>query len=140
MTAMTAMAARASARPPITLSETDAERLAALALQAEDRTPEVAALLLDELERARVRPDAKMPADVVGMGSTVEFVDEAHGAARTVQLVWPGEADIAAGKVSVLTHVGAGLLGLGAGQSILWPDRDGRRRPLRILSVRRAEG
>ncbi len=136
---MTVMATRAPARPPITVGETDAERLTALALQAEDRLPEVAALLLDELERARVKPDAKMPADVVGVGSTVEFVDEAHGAPRTVQLVWPGEADIAAGKVSVMTHVGAGLLGLTAGQSILWPDRDGRKRPLRILSVGRAE-
>lgn len=136
---MTVMATRAPARPPITVGETDAERLTALALQAEERLPEVAALLLDELERARVKPDAKMPADVVGVGSTVEFVDEAHGAPRTVRLVWPGEADIAAGKVSVMTHVGAGLLGLTAGQSILWPDRDGRKRSLRILSVGRAE-
>ncbi|WP_068874519.1 MULTISPECIES: nucleoside diphosphate kinase regulator [unclassified Phenylobacterium] len=134
---MTTTTARAPARPPITLSETDAERLTALALQAEDRTPELAGLLLAELERARIRPDGKTAPDVVGVGSSVEFVDEAHGEPRTVQLVWPGEADIAAGKVSVLTHVGAGLLGLSAGQSILWPDRDGRKRALRIVSVRR---
>jgi regulator of nucleoside diphosphate kinase len=134
---MTVMAARATARPPITVGETDAERLTALALQAEDRLPDVATLLLDELERARVKPDAKLPPDVVAVGSTVEFLDEAHGASRTVQLVWPGEADIAAGRVSVMTHVGAGLLGLTEGQSILWPDRDGRKRPLRILKVSR---
>ncbi|MEW5688399.1 MAG: nucleoside diphosphate kinase regulator [Pseudomonadota bacterium] len=133
---MNAMA-RAAVRPPITVGETDAERLTALALQMEGRHPDVAGLLLDELERARVRPDAAVPKGVVGMDCLVEFVDEAHGAPRKVQLVYPAEADIAAGRVSVMTHVGAGLLGLAEGQAILWPDRDGRRRPLRILSVQR---
>ncbi|PZQ57294.1 MAG: transcription elongation factor GreAB, partial [Phenylobacterium zucineum] len=67
---MTAMA-RAAARPPITVGETDAERLTALALQMEARQPDVAGLLLDELERARVRPDASVPRGVVGMDSLV---------------------------------------------------------------------
>lgn len=133
-----ARAPRAAARPPIVLGETDAERLTALALQAEARIPEVAGLLLDELERARIKPDRLVPAGVVGMDSTVEFVDEAHGAPRTVTLVYPGEADIAAGRISVLTHVGAGLIGLSQGQSIVWPDRDGKTRALRVVSVRRA--
>ena len=53
------------------------------------------------------------------------------------RLVYPGEADIAVGKVSVLSPVGAGLLGLKAGQSIQWPDRDGRLRALRVLKVSR---
>jgi regulator of nucleoside diphosphate kinase len=39
-----------------------------------------------------------------------------------------------------MTHVGAGLLGLTQGQSILWPDREGRRRTLRVVGVRRAGG
>lgn len=135
---MTAVA-RAAARPPITLSETDAERLTALALQMEDRIPEVAALLLNELERARVRPDRLVPSHVVGMDATVEFVDEAHGEPRTIRLVYPGEADIAAGRISVLTHVGAGLIGLSEGQSILWPDREGHKRALRVVRVQRAD-
>ena len=76
-----------------------------------------------------------MPADVVRMGSTVEFFDEAHGSQRAVQLVYPGEADIGAGRVSILTPVGAGLIGLSAGAEITWPDREGRKRSLRILKV-----
>jgi regulator of nucleoside diphosphate kinase len=123
----------ASARPPLVLSETDAERLSALALQNEAAHPVAAGLLLDELERAQVR--RRRPDDVVGMNSTVEFVDEAHGQPRTVQLVYPEEADIAAGRISILTPVGAGLIGLRAGQSILWPDRGGETRVLRILKV-----
>lgn len=123
-------------RPPIVLCESDVERLSTLALAMEGAS-KAAGLLLDEIERADVRPDAGLPADVVRMHSTVAFQDEAHGAARTVQLVYPHEADIAAGKISVLTPIGAGLIGLSPGQSIIWPDRDGRERPLRILSVRR---
>jgi regulator of nucleoside diphosphate kinase len=135
---MVATATRATVRPPITLGETDAERLTALALQFEIRQPDVAGLLIDELERARVRPDARVPEGVVGMDSLVEFVDEAHGPApRTIRLVYPAEADIAAGKVSVMTHVGAGLLGLAEGQAILWPGRDGRKRSLRVVRVER---
>ncbi len=40
-------------------------------------------------------------------------------------LVFPAEADIAAGKVSVLTPVGAALIGLSKGESIAWTARDG---------------
>jgi regulator of nucleoside diphosphate kinase len=123
-----------SARPPIIISETDADRLYLLAERAADR----AAALLEELERARVSPDRRVPADVVGMNSTVDFVDEARGEPRTVQLVYPADADIEAGKVSVLTPVGAALIGLREGQSIRWPDREGRARELRVLKVRRA--
>ncbi len=94
-------------------------------------------LLLRELERAEVRPDAAVPATVVGMNAIVEFVDEARGQPRKIQLVYPGEADLAAGKISVMTPVGAGLIGLSAGQSIEWPDRDGRTRTLRVVRVSR---
>lgn len=126
---------RPVAPPPIILGVTDVERLSALALQAEHSAPLAAGLLLDEIERADVRPDADVPDDVVRLGSSVEFVDEAHGHRRTVRLVYPAQADIAAGLVSVMTPVGAGLIGLSPGQSILWPDRDGQARSLRILAV-----
>lgn len=126
---------RASMRPPIQLAASDAERLSALALRCETGAPQVAELLFTELERARIRPDAALPADVVRPGSRVAFVDESHGGRRTVTLVYPAEADIAAGRISVLTPIGVGLLGLSPGQTILWPDREGARRTLRILSV-----
>ncbi|MAK82777.1 nucleoside diphosphate kinase regulator [Phenylobacterium sp.] len=136
---MTARAAAAS-RPTIILTETDADRITDLALGAMQRAPEVARLLLEEVERAEVRPHGEMPVDVVSMGARVEFVDQAHGEARAVTLVYPAEADIAAGRISILSPVGAGLLGLRPGQSIQWPDRDGRERALRVVSVRPAAG
>ena len=127
----------APARPHIIISRTDAERLGSLAEQMERSSPLAAHLLLDEIDRAEIRDDHAVPDHVVGMHSFVEFMDEAHDETRIVQLVYPGEADIAQGKVSVLTPVGAGLIGLSAGQTIVWPDREGHERPIRILKVTR---
>jgi regulator of nucleoside diphosphate kinase len=126
-------------RPPIFVLASEAEKLTDLALAAEERSPQVAELLLSELERAKPCPPAKLPPDVVTMHSFVEFVDERTGQPRTVQLVYPGAADAAAQRISVLTPIGAGLLGMRAGSSITWPDRSGATRPLRILSVRQSE-
>lgn len=126
---------KASRRPPIHMIDSEADRLADLAASVEDRLPQVSALLSQEIDRARVHRASAMPAGIVTMGSEVEFVDDASGASRSVQLVWPAEADIAAGRVSILTPVGAGLIGLKEGQSILWPDRDGQERKLTIVRV-----
>ena len=74
------------------------------------------------------------------MGSRVEFIDEGNGIRRTVTLVFPAEANIEAGRVSILTPIGAGLIGLAAGDAIVWPDREGHERRLRIVSVRPPAG
>jgi regulator of nucleoside diphosphate kinase len=130
------LSAEAFARPHIIIADTEAEQLSALALQMEHAAPLAAGLLLEEIDRAEIRPDGDMPDNVVRMRSIVQFEDDAHGARRTVLLVYPSEADIAAGKISVLTPVGAGLIGLSTDQEIQWPDRDGHERALRILKVR----
>jgi regulator of nucleoside diphosphate kinase len=127
----------AAARPPIDMIDTEAEKLADLALLFEERTPEVSALLLDEIDRATLHGAGSIGKDVVTMGSRVEFVDEGSGRGHIVELVYPQDADIAAGRISVLTQVGAGLIGLRAGQSIFWPGRDGQERRLVIVRVSR---
>lgn len=50
-------------------------------------------------------------------------------------LVYPGEADIAAGRVSVLTPIGTALIGLAEGQSIVWQTRTGVSKRLTVLKV-----
>lgn len=128
--------AEAFARPRIIMADTEVEQLSALALRMEHASPFAAGLLLKEIDRAEIRADGEMPDNVVRMRSIVQFEDDAHGATRTVLLVYPSEADIAAGKISVLTPVGAGLIGLSVDQEIQWPDRDGHERTLRILKVK----
>ncbi|PKP94869.1 MAG: transcription elongation factor GreAB [Alphaproteobacteria bacterium HGW-Alphaproteobacteria-16] len=115
--------------------DTQADALSDLALRTEDRNPEVSALLLEEITRAKIHVAAKIPGDVVTMHARVEFVDESRGVPHVVELVWPGEADFAAGRLSVMTPTGAGLIGLREGGSIDWPDREGRERRLTIVKV-----
>jgi regulator of nucleoside diphosphate kinase len=122
-------------RPSILLSESDHGILVGLAMSGARRTPDAARLLMEEADRAELVPAARLPANVVALGSHVVFTDEAHGITRSVQLVLPSEADIGQGRISVLSLVGAGLIGLKAGQSIDWPMQDGRLRRLRVEAV-----
>lgn len=121
-------------KPAITMTRSDHERLWRLAESYALKNPEVADELLAELERARVVADGRVAPDVVRMGSTLRFMTDA-GEDRTVTLVFPGEADIAAGKVSILTPIGAALIGLSRGQSIDWTARDGRTHRLTVEGV-----
>lgn len=122
--------------PAIHLIDTEADILADLAVSIEDRLPQVSELLLREIGRATIRSRESIGSDVVTMHATIEFIDEASGASRSVELVYPKDADISAGRISILTPVGAGLIGLREGQSILWPDREGRQRRLKVVQVR----
>jgi regulator of nucleoside diphosphate kinase len=122
-------------RPPIQIAEREADALTDLAVAVADRHPVVSALLLEELDRAEILPSYEIPEDVVTMGATVAFTVEETGEKRTVELVYPRDADIAENRISILTPVGAGLLGLRVGQTISWPDRAGQERLLRIDSV-----
>lgn len=124
--------------PAIIVSVTDHHRLLGLAEAAEGRIPDVASVLQSEMERAQVVAADEVPANVVRMGSIVEFNSDAGQ--RRVTLVYPVEADIAEGRISILTPIGAALIGLSQGQSIAWTARDGRRHRLTVLDVRPPSG
>lgn len=125
------------ARPPLHMLAAESDMVASLALQAEHRYPVVAAMLLEEIERAELHEPATLPEEVVTLNSQIEFIDEKSHQLRNVQLVLPAEANISAGKISILTPVGAALYGLMAGQAIDWPDLSGDVRQIRILRVRK---
>jgi len=122
-------------KPPITLTANDYERLSLLARAAALRMPEQASVLTEELERARVLTDGR-PERTVCMGSEVDFRDEVSGKIQTVTLVYPGDADISRGRISVLTPVGTALIGLGIGDSITFETRTASLRRLTVLRVR----
>jgi regulator of nucleoside diphosphate kinase len=131
---MTQLNQKTHRKPKIIVGEIDHERLTGLATTALERIPEVAEELLAEMDRAKVVAPAKLPADVVRMGSFVTF-DSDSAQHRRVQLVYPGEADIEQGRISVLTPIGAALIGLAAGQSIAWTARDGKKHVLTVTAV-----
>ncbi|MCW5773724.1 MAG: nucleoside diphosphate kinase regulator [Rhodospirillaceae bacterium] len=119
--------------PPITIPAPDYERLSALVESASAATawPE----LVEELDRARVVAPNEIPPDVVTMGAAVEYAEEPAGTVRRVVLVYPGEQDIGAGRVSVLTPIGTALIGLSVGQRMSWLTRAGQRKSLRVTAV-----
>ena len=90
-----------------------------------------------ELDRASVVPAAEVPVNVVTLHSQVEYEDETAGDRRVVTVVYPHEADVANGRISVLAPVGAALLGLSTGQTIDWEFPHGVCRRLRVLKVAR---
>ncbi|WP_374369410.1 nucleoside diphosphate kinase regulator [Dongia sp.] len=120
--------------PAITISERDHERLSNLAL-ANEHLPGVGDYLTRELERARIQPEHEIGQDVVVMGTTLEYRDDTTGIVRQVTLVYPEDQDIAAWKISVLTPIGAALIGLSAGQSITFRDRAGEERRLTVTKI-----
>jgi regulator of nucleoside diphosphate kinase len=122
-------------RPPITLSAQDHERLSSLARAAANSMPGLASMLTEELERARVIAKQQCPAHTVCMGCEVEFRDDTTAKVQTVRLVYPEEADISQGKISVLTPVGTALIGLREGHSITWETYMGDPRRLTVLQV-----
>ncbi len=120
--------------PDIVLGHSDHRMLVVLAMAGLGHSAEDADGLLYELERARVVADSAVPQGIVQMGSAVRFRTNG-GEQREVVLVYPKDADIEAGRISVLTPVGTALIGLAVGQSITWLTRDGRKQMLTVLSV-----
>jgi regulator of nucleoside diphosphate kinase len=94
--------------PAIIVSNTDRDQLRRLAVSAMDRMPEVANELLTEIERATIVASPAVPRNVIQMGSTAEIVAGGDGR-RRVTLVFPSDADISSGKISILTPIGAAL-------------------------------
>lgn len=118
-------------RPSLYLTQDDLERLSDL-LQAQGGW---FAKLEGELARAVVVPRGEIPRDVVTMNSRVVFENETTGDRREVTLVYPREADIDAGKISILVPVGTALLGLRVGQSIDWELPSGDKHRYRVIDV-----
>jgi regulator of nucleoside diphosphate kinase len=54
---------------------------------------------------------------------------------QTVTLVYPQEADISKGRISVLTPIGTALIGLPVGKSIDWTTRTGETKRLTVLKA-----
>jgi regulator of nucleoside diphosphate kinase len=121
--------------PPIVLTVPDSERLDRLVSAAAAAFPRTADFLAREIARACIVEPADRPAGVVGMGSKVEFRDDTTTSVRVLTLVYPDEADLEAGRISVLSPIGAALIGLAAGQSIEWQTPAGGWRSLTALKV-----
>lgn len=112
--------------------KSDRDRLTQLAHGLLASRPDLADQLLVKLGKAE-SGDAVLDT-TIRMGSAVVF-QTADGAKRRVTLVYPEDADIATGKVSILTPIGAALFGLAVGETADFTGNDGRERSLTVLDM-----
>lgn len=121
-------------RPEIEVASAEYDRLSDLAVAGFGRSPG-ADCLSEELERATIVPE--LAPFTVGINDVVTFeYDGSHY--YEFQLVYPTEADFKRRRLSVLTPVGAMLLGLSEGQSIHWYGVDGRSHRVSVDKVSNA--
>ena len=90
--------------------------------------------LKEKLDRAEVVSPEDLPSGAVTMNSRVLVEDTDCSARRSYELVYPYDADISKGRISVLAPIGAALIGYREGNVIEWQVPAGKKR-LRILSV-----
>lgn len=118
--------------PPIMVGEGDRHDLLVLALGGAGHTADQADDLLYELGRAAVVDDEALPPDVVRMGSqVVASID--GGKPEHLWLSYPH--DVGPNSLSILSSAGTAVLGLRAGQSMRWTDRDGNIHEARVVAV-----
>lgn len=112
------------------LTELDHVRLSKLV----DRAGLTESLIEEVLEDADTVPSREIEGDVVTMHSRVEL-DFDDGSRGTLTLSYPIDADAAQGKVSILSPVGAALIGLRAGARAQWQEPGGRERCARVRAI-----
>ncbi|WP_461534385.1 GreA/GreB family elongation factor [Sinomicrobium sp.] len=75
--------------------------------------------LSDELQNARICDEAELPEDVIRFNSIVSISSE-DGWKKRFQLVSPNDSDIKQDKISILTPMGAAVMGYAKGDAIDW--------------------
>ena len=97
---------------------------------------------MHEINRAIVVAPQDIPGDVVTMNSTVSLEDLDTREDELFTLVFPENADLSQGKLSVFAPIGTALLGYKVGDIFEWEVPDGKRRLLikKILYQPEASG
>lgn len=131
---MAKLQSRAVRKPQILITPQDLEILETMVGNSAANVAAIR-LLEDELARAVVvkKPTSARP--FCRIGSWVSYQDLSSGQIRNVRLVLPKDADIDKQQVSVLSLVGASLLGLKIGAEFGWADDRDRPHRLKLLDV-----
>ncbi|MBE7535153.1 MAG: nucleoside diphosphate kinase regulator [Anaerolineaceae bacterium] len=129
----------------IQITQLDLERLQKLLLDAQAtdyRKSEYLEKLKTELNRADVVAPKDIPNDVVTMNSTVCIEDLDTQEQEIYTLVFPEDANVREGKVSILAPIGTAMLGYEVGDTFEWEVPAGKRNLLikKILYQPEASG
>lgn len=134
MTIVSTQTRAAPALSPIYVTEADFETLSNLA-ETQAGQALGGRVLAEEMARAVIVEPDQASRPFVRIGSTVTFEDLSSGQTRTVRLTLPRDASIDDNRISVLSPIGAALVGMSAGEAFHWTDAERRQRGVRVLSV-----
>lgn len=76
--------------------------------------------LEDELENCRIVSPRNVPPNVVTLNSRVRFRDLGTDQEMIATLVFPGNANLSEGRISVASPIGTAILGYAVGDVIEW--------------------
>jgi len=115
---------------PVMISVADYQELGAAIAAARKLTARAGKMrpLQEKLARARVIPAGRVPRDLITMNSHAEVVDLESGERLNLTLVYPVQADMEKGRVSIFSSLGTALLGRCVGDTCEWPVPYGVRR------------
>jgi regulator of nucleoside diphosphate kinase len=123
---------------PIIMNAVDHEELScalAAAGKLSDRARAEITTLRSELQRAEIVAPDKVPPDVITMNSRAQLLDLDTNERMEFTLVFPAEADIEEGKISILAPLGTAMLGYRVGDEFEWAVPYGYRR-LRVMGIK----
>ena len=104
------------------------EELIAVAVEFGDHDRNDLDSLATELDRGRLVKSEEVPPNVVTMNSEVLLRDVDTSEEMKYRLVFPRDANIASGAISVLAPIGTAILGYREGDTIEWSVPSGQRR------------
>lgn len=122
--------------PEILLTFEDRQHLAELiASELSAGRYDAVIFLANEISRARTVPAALIPPTCLTLNARGRYLDERSELVRDCTLVLPGRQRASLNMVSVLSDLGAALLGLSVGQRMAWRCRYWGDRSIRLLEV-----
>ncbi len=90
----------------------------------------------EKMERAQIIPQSEVPSDLVTMHSRFRCREDSElEKIGELSLVFPHEANIDEGRISIMAPLGLALLGARVGRRITWKCRNGRTRNLVVDSI-----
>ena len=122
---------------PIVMNAADHEELSCAIVAAgklNDRARAEITALQRELERAEVVAPDKVPPDVITMNSRAQLLDLDTKERMEFTLVFPAQANIEEGKISILAPLGTAMLGYRVGDEFEWAVPYGYRR-LKVIGI-----
>lgn len=90
--------------------------------------------LLGELETAQICDEADMPKDVIRFNTSISIASK-NGWRKKFRLVIPTDSDIKNNRISILTPMGAAVMGYAQGDAITWDFPSGEQ----LLTIEKVE-